>query len=163
MVGCLKDRVGCASILVLLRDMIETAGKYILWRASSTLLPSIGGVLKSRKRSRHYPNVRILLMLYLRQQGYLSTHDSRCEKSGIKNKKCCSIEGMSHEARSMEWTLVAMRQPNDFSCSSVIPQGSFPSPVTRAQPCLSSMLQRLEVPINGNTYRARTRTWGREF
>jgi hypothetical protein len=37
------------------------------------------------------------------------------------------IEGMSHEARSMEWTLVAMRQPKDFSYSSVIPQGSFPN------------------------------------
>ena len=147
MVGCLKDRVDCASILVLLRNMTETAGRYILWGASSTLLPPIGGVLRSRKRSRQYPNLRILLPLYLRQQGHLSTHESRCEKSVIKDRKRCSIEGMSYEARSMEWTLVAMRQPNDFSYSSVILQGSFPSPVTRGQPCFSGMLQSFEVPI----------------
>jgi hypothetical protein len=36
--------------------------------------------------NRQYPNLRILLLLYLRQQVYLSTHDSRCEKSGIKNE-----------------------------------------------------------------------------
>lgn len=54
MIGCLKERVGCADTVASLRNLTKTAGRYTPWKVRSSLLWRVEGVLRlSRRRVVH--------------------------------------------------------------------------------------------------------------